>query len=61
VVEQAACPGVLVAEKLAEPEDVEPQKQRLSDVVSMSIGLMKGLWSDLREKGGEYSVDYEQK
>ncbi|MCX6377767.1 MAG: four helix bundle protein [Armatimonadetes bacterium] len=55
-VECAACLDVLVAKKLATPEDIEPGKRTLKDIVSMLVGLMNSLSNRVAEDGAEYTV-----
>ena len=60
--ECAACLDVLVARKLATPEQIENAKEKLARIVQMLMGMLR-LFSDradfLRENEGEYGFEHE--
>lgn len=60
--ECAACLDVLVARKLATPEQIENAKEKLARIVQMLMGMLR-LFSDradfLREGEGEYGFEQE--
>ena len=61
--ECAACLDVLVARKLATPDQIENAKENLARIVQMLMGMLR-LFSDradfLREGEGEYGFEHEQ-
>lgn len=56
-VECAACLDVFVSKKLVQPEEIEPGKIRLKQIVSMLVGLMNSLSDRVGEETAEYSVE----
>jgi len=60
--ECAACLDVLVARKLATPEQIDSAKENLARIVQMLMGMLRR-FSDradfLREEGGEYEFERE--
>jgi len=60
--ECAACLDVLVARKLATPEQIESAKENLARIVQMLMGMLRR-FSDradfLREDAGEYGFEHE--
>ena len=60
--ECAACLDVLVARKLATPEQIERAKENLARIVQMLMGMLRR-FSDradfLREDAGEYGFEHE--
>lgn len=60
--ECAACLDVLVARKLATPEQIESAKENLARIVQMLMGMLRrfsGRADFLREEGGEYGFEQE--
>jgi four helix bundle protein len=61
--ECAACLDVLVARKLATPDQIAGAKTELAAIVRMMIGLLKRFSERadiLREEGGSYAYDQDQ-
>jgi four helix bundle protein len=61
--ECAACLDVLVARKLAIPEQTTPGKEQLLRIVQMLVGMLRRFSERadvLREAEGDYEHDYEQ-
>src|ERR1041384_6822203 len=61
--ECAAALDVLVARKLAVPEQIDSAKENLVRIVQMLMGLLRRFSERadiLREKGEEYGIDHEQ-
>jgi four helix bundle protein len=60
--ECAACLDVLVARRLATPEQIDSAKENLARIVQMLMGMLRR-FSDradfLREEGGEYEFEHE--
>lgn len=61
--ECAACLDVLVARKLATPDQIENAKENLARIVQMMMGLLRRFSERadfLKEEGEEYGIDHER-
>src|SRR6185437_8974780 len=58
--ECAAALDVLVARKLATPEQTEIAKENLVRIVQMLMGMLRRFSDFLREEGSKYGVEHEQ-
>jgi four helix bundle protein len=61
--ECAACLDVLVARKLATPDQIENAKENLARIVQMMMGMLRRFSERadfLREEGGQYGIEHEQ-